>query len=80
MVMQNITNVLDDDIEDFKTMFNGVTKLGLPFMWDGNVEFYSKKECMSKLRDKRNEEPEEEMEGFINENQSFEILKHPFHI
>ena len=37
-VMQNDTNVLVDDIKALKTMCNGVTNLGLPFLWDGNSE------------------------------------------
>ena len=35
--MQISTNVLADDIKAFKTMFNGVTNLGLPLLWDGNI-------------------------------------------
>ena len=41
-VMQNKTNVMFDDIKSLKTMFNGVTKVGFPFLWDGNSEIYSK--------------------------------------
>ena len=35
---------------------------------------------MNKLKEKRNEEPEEELEGIINGDQYFEILQPPFHI
>ena len=78
--MQNNTNVLAIDIKDFKTMFNGGTNLGLPLLWDGNAEFYSKEECMNTLKGKRNEEPKQELEGVINCNQTFERLRPIFHI
>ena len=58
-VMQNSTNVLVDDTKALKTMFNGVTKLGFPFLWDGNSDIYSKEEYMNKLNEKRNKEPME---------------------
>ena len=35
-VMQNSTDVLDDDIKYFKTMLNGVTELVLHLVWGEN--------------------------------------------
>ena len=52
MAMKNNTNVLVDDIKALKTMFNGVTNLGFPFLWDGNSNIYSKEEYMNKLKEK----------------------------
>ena len=52
--MQNNKITLDDDIKAFKTIFYGVTKLGLPFLWDGNTLLYSKEEYMNNLKEKRN--------------------------
>ena len=60
-VMQNNTIVPVDDIKSLKSMFNGVTNLGLPFLWDGNSEIYSKQDYMNKLKQKRNEEHMEEL-------------------
>ena len=61
-------------------MFNGVTNLGLPFLWDGNSEIYSKEEYMNKQKEKRNEEPMEELEGIINGDQYLKRLRPSFHI
>ena len=79
-VMQNNTNVLFDEIKALKTMFNGVTKLGFPFLWDGNSDIYSKEEYMNKLNKIRNEKPMEKLEGIINGYQYLKILRPSFHI
>ena len=55
--MQNRTNILADDIKSFKTMFNGVKKMGLPLLWEGNSKLYSKEEYINKLKEKRNKKP-----------------------
>ena len=60
-VMQNKTNVLVDEIKELKNLFYGVTKLGLPFLLDGNSEIYSKQDYMNKLKQKRNEEHMEKL-------------------
>ena len=60
-VMQNRTNVLVDEIKELKTLFNVFTNLGLPFLWDGNSEIYSKQDYMNKLKQKRNEEHMEKL-------------------
>ena len=77
-LLQNSTNNLTDDISSFKSMLNGVTKLGFPLLWDGNAEFYSKEEYQNRLKEKINEEPKEypkgEIEGVISGNQYFERL------
>ena len=78
--MQNNTKIMVDDIKELKTMFNGVTKLGFPFLWDGNLEIYSKEEYMNKLNEKRNEETMEKLEGIINRDQYIERLRPSFHI
>ena len=61
-------------------MFNGVTNLGFPFLWDGNSEIYSKEEYMNKLNEKRNEELMEKLEGITNGDQYLKILRPSFHI
>ena len=79
-MMQNNTKIMVDDIKELKTMFNGVTNLGFPFLWDGNSEIYSKEEYMNKLNEKRNEEPMEKLEGVINRDQYLKRLRTSFHI
>ena len=79
-VLENSANNLKDDISSFQTMFNEVIKLGLPLLWDGNVDFYSKEQYQRRIKEKRNEEPEEELEGVISGNQDFERLRPTFQI
>ena len=78
--MQDITNIMVDDIKPLKNIFNGVTKLGFPFLCDGNSDIYSKEEYMNKLNKKRNEEPMEKLEGIINGDQYIKRLRPSFHI
>ena len=73
-------NNIVDDIASFKTLFNGLTKLGLPLLWDGNIDIYSKDEYQNRLRKKRNREHEEVIEGVISGYQDFEILNPTFRI
>ena len=79
-VMQNNTNFVVYDIKALTTMFNGVTKLGFPFLCDGNSKIYSKEEYMNKLNEKRIEEPMEKLEGIINGDQYIKRLRPSFHI
>ena len=79
--MQNNANSLEHDISYFKTLFSGVTKLGLPSLWKRNAKFYSKKEYQNLLRKKINEEPqEEELEGFISGNEAVDRLMPIFQV
>ena len=75
--MQN--NILDG-IASFKTLFNGLTKLGLPLLWDGNIDIYSKYEYQNRLRKKKIGEHEEVIERVIGGYQDVEILNPTFHI
>ena len=59
-------------------MFDGVTKLGLPQLYDGNAEFYSKEEYQSTLKEKSNEETGEEIHGVATGNQSFKRFRPAF--
>ena len=71
--MLNNTNSLDDYISSFKTLFNGVINLGISTLWDGIGKLYSKDEYHKTLKEKRNQESEEELEGVISGNQYYAL-------
>ena len=61
-------------------MLNGVNNMILPLLRYVNSEFYSKEEYINKIKEKRIENIEEELEGIISGDQAFERIKPPFQI